>query len=178
MKKLILLLLLLAIPCVALGSGFQGFPQVTAPTQDDILLIEDDPAGTPATSYMALEDFIAGKSLAPITETTAATLDLATSDACAVHLYLNGDNDAIDYTLPPAAANLVCCFGAATYAQVVTVDPDDGVDYIIIEGVANSAGNAIDSTGVIGEYICLVALDGTRWLSLGFSGTWTDGGVD
>ena len=61
---------------------------------------------------------------------------------------------------------------------VITVDPLDGTDTIYLDGVTVGAGDAIDSPGIVGNFICLVAIDDTRWVTAGRSGTWTDGGVD
>lgn len=90
---------------------------------------------------------------------------------------IHAADSVIDYTLPGAAAGLVCCF-ANRFAQIVTVDPADGVDTIILDGTALTAGNAIDSPGTAGDQICLIGLDATNWWSSGRVNTWVDGGAD
>ena len=112
-----------------------------------------------------------------VTITTAATLDLATSDNCRGNIYINGDDDVIDYTLPPPTdSGQNCCFYASTFARVITVDTDGAGEEIIIQG-DNSLddGDSVDSSGVVGEFLCLVS-DGTDWHSFGAYGTWSDGG--
>ena len=39
-------------------------------------------------------------------------------------------------------------------------------------------GDAIDSPGNAGNFIVLMAVDDTRWVTLGRSGVWVDGGAD
>ncbi len=112
----------------------------------------------------------------PTTLDTAATVALTAAD-CRGGMRVNNDADVIDYTLPPAAVGLsVCFYGIA--AGVITIDPYDGTDTIYLNGTSVGAGDAIDSPGAAGDFICLMALDDTRWITLGRSGTWVDGGVD
>ena len=108
---------------------------------------------------------------------TDATVVLTAAD-CYGDINLNGDDDAIDFTLPVAAAGLVCCFDAYLYSQVITVDPADGADTIILNGVALTAGYAIDSGGVAGEQFCLIGLDATYWRVINGTATISDGGAD
>jgi hypothetical protein len=87
------------------------------------------------------------------------------------------------YTLPAAAAGMSACFydnGAGTGG--ITIEIDDA-DVIILNGTALTAGNTIDSPGVAGDgangdFICLMAIDATNWITLGRSGTWVDGGAN
>jgi len=89
----------------------------------------------------------------------------------------NNDADVIDYTLPAAESGLVVLFYDIA-GGVITIDPFDGTDTIYLDGVSVGAGDAIDSPGAIGNFIALMAIDDTRWISLGRSGTWIDGGAD
>jgi hypothetical protein len=61
---------------------------------------------------------------------------------------------------------------------VITIDPVDGADTIYLDGASVGAGDAIDSPGAVGNYIALMAIDGTRWITLGRSGVFVDGGAD
>lgn len=112
-----------------------------------------------------------------VTLDTTATVDLSTASNARGAMRINNDNDVIDYTLPPAEAGLNICF-YSRYAAVVTIDVDDGVDVIILDGTALTAGYAIDSPGTAGDFICLSCIDATYWITLGRSGTWVDGGAD
>ena len=112
-----------------------------------------------------------------VTLDTTATIDLSTASNARGAMRINNDNDVIDYTLPPAEAGLSICF-YSRYAAVVTVDTDGTGDLIILDGAALAAGYAIDSAGAAGDFICLACMDATRWISLGRSGTWIDGGAD
>ncbi|MGI9296633.1 MAG: hypothetical protein ACR2QC_01885 [Gammaproteobacteria bacterium] len=112
-----------------------------------------------------------------VTLDTAATVDLSTAANARGGMRINADSGVIDYTLPPAEAGLNICF-YSQFASIVTVDPDDTADTITLDGTALAAGNAIDSPGTAGDFICLLAIDATNWLTLGRSGTWVDGGAD
>ena len=50
-------------------------------------------------------------------------------------------------------------------------------------GTGIGAAEAIDSPGVAGDgangdYVCIMAIDATYWVTIGMSGTWVDGGAD
>lgn len=90
--------------------------------------------------------------------------------------YFNGDDDAVEFDLPPAATGKQFCFDAYLYARVVTIDPD-GNDIIVLGGVAESAGEAIVSSGAVDESICLIGLSDAIWVAKAGVGTW-DGAVD
>lgn len=110
-----------------------------------------------------------------VTLDTDATIDLDTPAKAREAIRINNDGDVIDYTLPPAEAGLSVWF-YSRYANVVTVDVDDGVDVILLNGVSVGAGDSIDSAGGIGDYIHLIAIDSTYWITLEQSGVWIDGG--
>lgn len=117
-----------------------------------------------------------------VTGKTSITLDtdasiVLTDAMCRNTARFNNDADAIDYTLPGAAAGLVVLFYDIA-GGVITIDPVDGTDTIYLNGVSVGAGDAIDSPGVVGNFICLVAIDATRWVTIGRSGTFVDGGAD
>jgi len=113
--------------------------------------------------------------LLPVTVTTAATLVMTTANTKG-DLHQNGDADAIDYTLPGAAAGLSACFTAGEFTGVITIDPVDGTDTIYLNGASVGAGDSIDSPGTVGDFICLIAIDATKWYTLGQINTWVDGG--
>ncbi len=135
------------------------------------------PTFTGTVNAAALTTTGALQGMVNVTLDTLATIDLTNSAGADGEWRINNDNDVIDYTLPPAASGLSVCF-YSQYAAIVTVDVDDGIDVIWLDGAALAAGNAIDSAGGAGDFICLLAIDTTNWLSLGRSGTWVDGGVD
>lgn len=107
---------------------------------------------------------------------TAATITLASTDVRGAWRF-NGDNDVIDYTLPAVAAGMSVCIGNITFAQVITIDVDS-LDYIILDGVALTQGNAIDSPGAATAEICFIGIDSNYWKAVGKVGTWVDGGAD
>jgi len=117
-----------------------------------------------------------------LTGCTSVTLDtdasvVLTAADCKRAARINNDADAIDYTLPAAAAGLVVVFYDIA-GGVITIDPVDGTDTIYLDGASVGAGDAIDSPGAAGDYIALMAIDDTRWITVGRSGTWVDGGAD
>jgi hypothetical protein len=78
---------------------------------------------------------------------------------------------------------MAACFydnGAGTGG--IIIDAASG-DEILLNGTGIGAAEAIDSPGVAGDgangdFICLMAIDATYWITLGRSGTWVDGGAD
>ncbi|MBC8181488.1 hypothetical protein H8E88_10235 [candidate division KSB1 bacterium] len=123
---------------------------------------------------MAVAGTLSGETLPTID--TDATIVLTASD-CRNKGRINGDADAIDYTLPAAEEGLVVLFYDIS-GGVITIDPYDGTDTIYLNGVSVGAGDAIDSPGNAGDFIALWAIDDTRWITLGRNGIWTDGGAD
>jgi len=93
-----------------------------------------------------------------------------TADSCLNFIWFNDDNDASDFTLPPAEAGMAVGFYNAK-GGAVTIDPDDA-DNIYLDGVASGAGFEILSTGVIDDLIVLIAVDDTRWYAWTQRGTW------
>lgn len=124
-------------------------------------------------------DFITGgivKGESFITLDTDAAIVLTAAD-CKNALRINNNDAVKDYTLPGAALGETVCF-YSLYARVVTIDPVDGTDTIYLNGSSVGAGDAIDSAGGVGNLICLMAIDNTRWITLGQIGVWVDGGAD
>lgn len=88
-----------------------------------------------------------------------------------------------DYTLPGVEAGMSACFydnGGGTGG--IIIDAADG-DEILLNGTSVGAGDAIDSPGVAGDgangdFICIMGIDTTYWITFGRSGTWVDGGAD
>jgi hypothetical protein len=108
-----------------------------------------------------------------ITLDTDATITLTASD-CKNRVRINDDANAIDYTLPSAVSGLAIVFYDIA-GGVITVDANTG-DVIYLNGTALDAGDSIDSPGAVGNFICLMAIDATRWITMGRSGVWIDGG--
>jgi len=119
----------------------------------------------------------AGAKTVGINSHTDATVVLTAAD-CYGDINLNGDDDAIDFTLPAAAAGLACCFDANGFAQVITVDTADGTDSSVLGGTALTAGNAIDTIGSEAEQFCLVGRDDSTWIVYPGSAYLADGGAD
>ena len=143
----------------------------TAPT----IIVPNDQAdcSTPNQGEWLLSSVIFGVN----TSHTTATVTLSAAD-CAGQINYNGDDDAIDFTLPGADATLTCCFSAYTFDQVITVDVADGTDTLVLEGTALTAGYAIDSGGAAGEQFCVTGVDATYWEVISGTATLSDGGAD
>lgn len=78
-------------------------------------------------------------------------------------------------TLPPVSpSGQNICYHATT-ANVLTIDTD-GTDTITLDADELAPGFSIDSSGVAGEFICLLS-DGSTWFTLGQRGAWEDGGA-
>ena len=81
----------------------------------------------------------------------------------------NSGTLAVTMTLPDAAAGLSYCFYNYDGDDVL-IDVQTG-DQIHV--LTNATGDKISNT-TAGNHICLLAIDGTYWIALSASGTWTD----
>ena len=131
--------------------------------------------GAVSGTTFAASGEITGKTMVVLV--TAATWAITDLDSAQNVVYINDDADVIDFTLPGAVKGLVVMFYDLGGA-VITIDPFDGTDTIYLNGATVGAGDAIDSPGAVGDFICLVALDATRWITTGRAGVWVDGGTD
>lgn len=105
--------------------------------------------------------------------TTGTSLAM-TADQARGSFHTASNTGVVTFTLPAAASGLSACFYDLDATSIVTVDVQVG-DVISLDGVALAAGDSIDSAGARGDFVCLIALDTTNWLTLGRSGTWVDG---
>jgi len=127
---------------------------------------------TPATGAVAMAGSldvtgtIDGETV--VTLSTDPTVAVSASNA----VYLNNDNDAIEFDLPADPTGCTLCF-RNRYAAAITIDPN-GTDVITMTDTAASAGEAIVSSGAVNEYICLVGVDTSNWIGLGKAGTWAE----
>lgn len=95
----------------------------------------------------------------------------ATAEQVGDYIICNtGDAGAQVITLPDAVAGMKVTV-VLTAAQDVDINPQTAD---VILGLTNAAGDAISSAATIGNFITLVAVDGTNWIAVGSSGTWTD----
>ncbi|MCK5018173.1 MAG: hypothetical protein KAS32_14045, partial [Candidatus Peribacteraceae bacterium] len=77
------------------------------------------------------------------------------------------------WDLPAAAAGMSFVLYSTTAAAII-INPDDA-DTITYGGTKDTAGHQIASPSAAGDYICMIALDGTDWYVFGHSGTWVPG---
>ncbi len=146
---------------------------VTAVTQS----VDDD------TTEIATTAFVQGELAVDIVTSvgdtdTVAAAELRGTMHIADHATSTSD---VVYTLPTAVAGYSACFydnGGGDGGISIDIN---GSDTFLLNGTALDAGDQIDSPGVAGagangDYICLVAIDATNWITLDQSGTWVDGG--
>lgn len=88
-------------------------------------------------------------------------------------VYINGDDDVITFNLPAVPTNKVFCFGNNSFTNAITVNPDDS-DYITLDGITASQGEAVVSSGNKKDWICVIGLDASNWKVTGFAGTWAE----
>lgn len=131
--------------------------------------------GAVGAASVAATGTITGKTLVCLH--TAATYVFASGDSCKNAAHFNNDADVIDFTLPPCEAGLFMLFYDIG-GGVITIDTFDGTDELYLDGTSVGAGDAIDSPGVAGNFIGIMGIDDTRWVTSGRSGTWVDGGPD
>ncbi len=149
-------------------------PQINAKAPSNSPTLVTPTLGVATATSLAASGDVTGAT--SVTLDTAATVVLTAAN-CLGAARFNNDADVIDYTLPGAAAGLTVVFYDIA-GGVITVDPTDGTDTIYLNGTSVGAGDAIDSPGAVGNFIALMALDDTRWVTIGRSGVWVDGGAD
>ena len=111
-----------------------------------------------------------------VSSKTAATYTVGTDDAHESYgtLFLNGDNDAIDFTLPSAVAGMSACFMQGQGASAaITVQPATG-DYLVVDGVRGTAATDYSSSGAGEDKLCAIAADATDWIVTTLTGTWSE----
>jgi hypothetical protein len=158
MKKLALLLLILlffATPAFCESIKVSELPEETAPTSDDLILIIDDPSGSPATKKTTISNLMIVTRT--VTDVTTATYDLLTTD-----YILN-----VTYTATAPVTSLTLPSAQAISGRVIYVKDgggNAGTNPIIIdtegaETIDGAATITINSNyGGVGLYC-----DGTNW---------------
>ena len=154
-----------------------------------IYLMDDDSAATEALPNIVDPDtagdhrwILQGATLQSIfgkmyvSAESGATVTVVAGDTGT--MFINGDNDAIEFDLPAVPTDLILCFGnghvtGTPVAQIITIDPDAS-DYIILDGTTAAQGEAIVSTAAGEANICLIGLDASYWKVTGAVGTWAE----
>lgn len=175
-----------SLTILGLGDGEDEDVKIDLNTTANQITVSSPASSATAVSLSALNLVTTGTILGAVNIVT--TTDGSESPAAGVmygtmfiadHATATSDTT---YTLPAAAAGMAACFydnGAGTGGITIEID---GSDVIILDGTALTAGNTIDSPGVAGDgangdFICIMAIDATNWVTLGRSGTWVDGGA-
>jgi hypothetical protein len=111
---------------------------------------------------------------------TADTVLSPAATALRGTMHISNDASGTDYTLPDISDNggvgLSACFYdlATTGADLIVIDPA-GDDNFVLDGAALGAGDELHSPADPGNFICILAIDATTWITLGRSGTWING---
>jgi hypothetical protein len=111
-----------------------------------------------------------------VSSKTAATYTVGTDDADESRgtLFVNGDNDAIDFTLDTAVSGKSVCFAQGNgVSGAITVQPGTG-DYLLKDGTRGTAATDYTSTGAGGDFLCVVAISADDWMITRESGTWSE----
>jgi hypothetical protein len=167
---------------------------------DGALIITGNGDGSDEDLNINLDDTA---NTAVISSSTGVTLIDAGSIAFATTGFINGMTDTDEITGNTTLSNLqvhnagmyvtaactvtlpaVSACGVGSIVLVYVRDASETViidanaaDRIILYGTALDDGDSIDSPGAAGDFIVLWATDANGWVSLGASGTWTDGGA-
>ena len=83
---------------------------------------------------------------------------------------------AVTTTLPAVELGQTVCFFSSG-ANTIVVD-SNASDRIILDGTALDDGDTIENTSAAaGDFICIFGDSTAGWTTLGYSGTWADGGA-
>lgn len=111
-----------------------------------------------------------------VSSKTAADYTIGTDDAHEAYgtLFINGDNDLIEFSMPSAVAGMSACFMQGQGSSgVISVEQASG-DYFVSDGVRTDADAQWVSDGAGEDKLCLIAVDATDWVITTQSGTWTE----
>jgi len=159
---------------VILSSEIDTTAELNAILLDDDFLTANGSYSIATTGSGAFSGTLTG--LARVNVQSASSITLSSSFmAQDIHYCTNAAG--CDVTLPGAAPGLNACFYDGNGGGTVILDAAAG-DAINLDGISVGTADAIDSAGNVGDFICLLAIDASTWVTLGRSGTWVDGGAD
>lgn len=148
--------------------------EINAATTDEDFLTE---SGSYSINTSGFGTFVSGLSAGVIVTTVTTTTSSPAAITILGGVFICTNAAGCDVTLPGASPGMSACWRDGDGGGVVTIDAAAG-DEIELDGVGVGVAEAIDSAGDKGDFICLLAVDATTWVSLGRSGTWVDGGAD
>lgn len=145
----------------------------SATTDDDFVMVN----GTHDLDITGSASF--SGSIQGLVSTVVVSASTNSPDASGMRggLYQCTNASGCDITLPTAVGGYNACWYDNNGGGVITLDAASG-DLIILDGVPQPTAEAIDSAGARGDFICILALDATNWVTLGRSGTFIAGGAD
>lgn len=171
-----------AITFLGLGNGYDEDLTLNLDDTDNTAKFSSS-TGVTTMDFSAINLVTTGSitGLVPVTSTTAGVT--LTSTQCRGSFIMVTSAGTV--TLPAAATagyGAAVCIYVRDASETVTVEVDNA-DKIRLYATALDAGDTIDSPGAAGNFICLISTtdaDGSGtdgWITLGSSGTWTDGGA-
>jgi hypothetical protein len=127
--------------------------------------------GLPSRFTSATPTLFSAAVRAPVEVVTHSSTSAITATECSGSIITNtGAGGAVVYTLPVAAAGLVCTFQVIA-AQTINLNPN-GSDRILALTDAN--GDSVLSPATPGSLITLYSPSANNWAPLGRDGTWAD----
>jgi len=118
------------------------------------------------------------------TTTKALSTTLTVAEMVSGSVYCTTAANTLVLSLPQTSATqgtttikdgTVTCFYCTT-AKGLNLNPD-GADQMCLNGACDTAGHSIENTsGAVGDFICIQAAAGNKIYTWGKSGTWADGG--
>jgi hypothetical protein len=148
-------------------------------TTGSISLAVPDTTAAEYTNTLASNDgtVLTDESRVGVTITAATTLS-PTADDLTNGRFIANHASGTDYSLPAVDAGIDPCFYDLDGTVGITIDAEASDRIRLPDGTLLDPGYSIVSTtaNAIGDFICLLGIDGTNWVSLSSSGTWTDGG--
>ena len=107
----------------------------------------------------------------PVNKSTGTVL---TDDEMGTWVFVS---QAVTTTLPAVEiGQTVCLYSTAANTIIIDVNASDG---IVLNGATRlTDGNVIENTSAAaGDFICLIGDSADGWTTLGYIGTWADGGA-
>jgi len=144
----------------------------TQAADDDIMYIVDVSPDPDEDKKITVESLL----LKPVFADDTSPVDVSADvGGCRGGIYWKSDSSAMTYNLPACdTLGLECTFTTGTNTGAITIDPN-GNDNIIKDGVLADDGEAIVSSGVVGDLITLVCVNVSGyWVNTTTNGTWVE----
>lgn len=157
-----------------LDSEWDTAAEINAATTDDDFVMTQGVQDIDLTGSASFSGTLQGLVATTLITSTANS---PTSSTLRGGLFQCTNAGGCNITLPTAVSGYNACWYDNNGGGTIIIDANTS-DEIILDGVPIGPADAIESEGNRGDFVCILAIDATSWVTLGRSGTFTDIGPD